>query len=288
MRPIQGAAPFLRFENVGIDEEGPHEMVITKGWKMLIKVNRPDGSYASGDLFRILKNGDDSIKGYVYVGRGDDTLTHPTGEKTNPVPMEQSIRSSPLIRDCLVFGAGQQSTGALLIPYDHAWEAHSGLNEAARQAALKKQLEPVLQDVNTHCPSHSRLVPEMIRFLSPDTRFPVVDKGSIKRAPANALFSKEIAQVYSEFDLGRSTSDKDKISIESKDQLSTVLQSILEIFLNASLDGKRDKDLTNSGVDSIMDSQIRSQIHRSVRMPRPLPNTVVFRNPTLDRLTDAV
>ncbi|KAJ1027212.1 hypothetical protein NDA18_003225 [Ustilago nuda] len=37
-----------------------------------------------------------------------------------------------------------------------------------------------------------------------------------------------------------------------------------------------------------MDSQIRSQIHRSVRMPAPLPNTIVFQHPTLHKLTDAV
>ena len=287
MRPSQRCAPYLKFENVGTTQEGPYEMVCTKGWKGLSKVNRPDGSYASGDHYRIIRNDDGSIRGYVYLGRGDDTIVHLNGEKTNPVPMEQSVKSSPLLRDCLVFGAGQPCTGALIIPYDHAWEAHASLADAERQTVLKKQVEPLLREVNSQCPSHSRLVPEMILFLDPKTRFPVADKGSIKRAPANSMFAKEITQLYTDFDLGASTPDEQKASIESKTQLQLLLQSILERYIELRLDGKEDVDLTSLGVDSVMDSQIRSQIHRSIRMPNPLANTVVFQHPTLRRLTDA-
>ncbi|CBQ72055.1 related to alpha-aminoadipate reductase [Sporisorium reilianum SRZ2] len=288
MKPSQRVAPYLKFENVGTTDDGPYEMVCIKGWKGLSKVNRPDGSYASGDHYRIVRNDDGSIRGYVYLGRGDDTLVHLNGEKTNPVPMEQSIKSSPLLRDCLVFGAGQPCTGALIIPYEHAWEAHAALSDADRQAALKKQIEPLLGEVNEQCPSHSRLVPEMILFLDPSARFPVADKGSVKRAPANALFAREITQLYNDFDLGTSTPEKDKALIETRSQLQTMLQGILERFIDLTLDGKHDADLTGLGVDSVMDSQIRSKIHRSVRMQSPLPNTIVFQQPTLNKLTDAV
>lgn len=289
MRPMARVAPHMKFENVGTTKDGPFEMVVTSGWKALSKVNRDDGSYASGDHYRLVRNKDGSVNGYVYLARGDDTLVHFNGEKTNPVPMEQTIRSSPLVRDCLVFGAGQASTGTLIIPYAQAWEAHAQSSEQDRQMALKEQIKPLLQEVNSQCPSHSRLVAEMVRFLPPDSSFPLADKGSIKRGQANQMYSQEITQLYTEFDLGTSTPDKDKISIESKSHLSSLLQGILERFLDLKLDGSmEDKDLTNLGVDSVMDSQIRSQIHRSVRMPGPLPGTIVFQNPTLRRLTDAV
>ncbi|KAJ9478071.1 NRPS-like enzyme [Pseudozyma hubeiensis] len=288
MRPSSRVAPYLKFENVGTTQEGPYEMVCIKGWKGLSKVNRPDGSYASGDHYRIVRNDDGSIRGYVYLGRGDDTLVHLNGEKTNPVPMEQSIKSSPLLRDCLVFGAGQPCTGALIIPYEHAWKALASLSESDRQTALKKQIEPLVREVNSQCPSHSRLVPEMILFLDPSARFPVADKGSVKRAPANSLFAQEITRLYTEFDLGTSTPDEQKASIESTAQLKNLLQNILEHFVELTLEGKEDVDLTSLGVDSVMDSQIRSQIHRSVRMQGPLPNMVVFQHPTLNKLTQAV
>lgn len=288
MRPSSRVAPYLKFENVGTTEDGPYEMVCIQGWKGLSKVNRPDGSYASGDHYRIVRNDDGSIRGYVYLGRGDDTLVHLNGEKTNPVPMEQSIRSSPLLRDCLVFGAGQPCTGALIIPYEHTWQAYAALSETDRQAALKKQFQPLLNELNSRCASHSRLVPEMILFLDPTARLPLADKGSVKRTPANSLFAHQITQLYTEFDLGTSTPDGEKAIITSQSQLKKLVQSILERFINLTLDGKEDVDLPSLGVDSVMDSQIRSQIHRSVRMQRPLPNTVVFQHPTLNKLTVAV
>ncbi|SNX83035.1 related to alpha-aminoadipate reductase [Melanopsichium pennsylvanicum] len=288
MRPSKRCAPYLKFENVGTTEEGPYEMVCIKGWKALSKVNRPDGSYASGDHYRIVRNNDGTVRGYVYLGRGDDTIVHLNGEKTNPVPMEQSVKSSPLLRDCLVFGAGQPCTGALIIPYEQTWEAHASLSDADRQAALKKQIEPVLREVNSQCPSHSRLVPEMILFLYPEVRFPLADKGSVKRSPANSLFASEITRLYTEFDLGTSTPDENKAAIKDRVHLRSLLKSILEKFLTLKLECMEDVDLTSLGVDSVMDSQIRSQIHRSVRMPRPLANTIVFQHPTLNRLTEAV
>ncbi|TKY87237.1 hypothetical protein EX895_003914 [Sporisorium graminicola] len=288
MRPSQRVAPYLKFENVGTTDDGPYEMVCIQGWKGLSKVNRPDGSYASGDHYRIVRNTDRSIRGYVYIGRGDDTLVHLNGEKTNPVPMEQSIKSSPLLRDCLVFGDGQPCTGALIIPYEQAWEVHSSLSDVERQATLKTLIQPLIGEVNAQCPSHSRLVPEMILFLDPSVRFPVADKGSVKRTPANSLFAREITQLYNDFDLGTSTPEKDKVSIKSRSQLQTLLQSILERFIALTLDGKQDADLTSLGVDSVMDSQIRSHIHRSVRMQNPLPNTIVFQHPSLRKLTEAV
>ncbi|SPO23347.1 related to alpha-aminoadipate reductase [Ustilago trichophora] len=288
MRPSQRCAPYLKFENVGTNDDGPYEMVCLKGWKALSKVNRPDGSYASGDHYRIVRNADGSIRGYVYLGRGDDTIVHLNGEKTNPVPMEQSLKSSPLLRDALVFGTGQPCTGALIIPYERFWEPYASLGNAERQAELKKQIEPLLREVNSQCPTHSRLVPEMILFLDPSARFPIADKGSVKRAPANSLFAKEITQLYTDFDLGTSTPDEHKTSIESKIQLQSLLQNILEHFIDLKLDGKENVDLTSLGVDSVMDSQIRSQIHRSIRMPGHLPGTVVFQHPTLHQLTEAV
>ncbi|KAJ1027211.1 hypothetical protein NDA18_003225 [Ustilago nuda] len=224
MRPSERCAPYLKFENVGTIDEGPYEMVCMKGWKALSKVNRPDGSYASGDHYSIVRNEDGSIRGYVYLGRGDDTLVHLNGEKTNPVPMEQSITSSPLLRDCLVFGAGRQCTGALIVPSEQVWQPYAGFPEEERQRELKKQIEPLLREVNAQCPSHSRLVPEMIRFLSPEKRFPVADKGSVKRAPANSMFSGEINQLYIELDLGTSTPDEAKVSVHSKEQLRTLLK----------------------------------------------------------------
>ena len=60
-----------------------YEMVVKDGWPPKIETNRPDGSYATKDLFiRHEEKGDGNW--YKYCGRLDDTLVQVLGEKTNP------------------------------------------------------------------------------------------------------------------------------------------------------------------------------------------------------------
>lgn len=69
------------------------ELVVKDGWPAKIMSNRPDGSYATKDLF--LRHEDEGKEHwYKYVGRMDDTLTQTLGEKTNPVPIELAIVSN--------------------------------------------------------------------------------------------------------------------------------------------------------------------------------------------------
>lgn len=57
------------------------ELIVKDGWPPKIETNRPDGSYATKDLF--LRH---SVhpNWYKYCGRLDDTLVQVLGEKTNP------------------------------------------------------------------------------------------------------------------------------------------------------------------------------------------------------------
>lgn len=57
------------------------ESVVKDGWPAKIQSNRPDGSYATKDLF--LRHSEHS-NWYKYIGRLDDTLVMLLGEKTNP------------------------------------------------------------------------------------------------------------------------------------------------------------------------------------------------------------
>lgn len=73
--------------------------------------NRADGGYDTNDLFR------KSLEHpgyYTYVGRCDDTLVMLNGEKTNPVPMESTLRMIPVVKQAAVLGQGRQCTSALI------------------------------------------------------------------------------------------------------------------------------------------------------------------------------
>jgi hypothetical protein len=65
------------------------EVVVKDGWPGKVFNNLPDGGYATKDLFV----GHPTTRGaYKFVGRLDDTLVQVNGEKTNPVPIELTLK----------------------------------------------------------------------------------------------------------------------------------------------------------------------------------------------------
>jgi len=84
MRPPTFAIKYMHFESV---EDGLAELVVDSKYPSLQMCNRPDGSWASGDLYELhetMKNA------WRYFGRRDDLIVHSTGHKTNPIPSRLS------------------------------------------------------------------------------------------------------------------------------------------------------------------------------------------------------
>jgi hypothetical protein len=150
------------------------EFINKDGWPPKIETNRPDGSYATKDLF--LRH-EKHHNWYKYIGRLDDTLVQNLGEKTNPgayvklsvealttdqvaVPIELVIRgNSPYVAEAIVFGAGRPQVGCLILPSELGKELSND-----RDAFLEK-IWPVIEEANTQAPTHSRLLPEMVHIL---------------------------------------------------------------------------------------------------------------------------
>jgi long-subunit acyl-CoA synthetase (AMP-forming) len=80
-------ADYVRLEPQG---SRTFELIVLDGWPAKIMSNQPDGSYATKDLFLQHETRPNLFK---YIGRLDDTLTQTLGEKTNPVPIENTIVS---------------------------------------------------------------------------------------------------------------------------------------------------------------------------------------------------
>jgi hypothetical protein len=160
--------------------------------------NRPDGSYATKDLF--LQH-PDHPNWYKYIGRLDDTLTQTLGEKTNPVPIELAIvcqiverfflplltlgfavmqrGNSPLIQECIVFGDGRPQVGCLILPSEQAGDLWKD------RAKYLDAIWPVIAEANANAPTHSRILPEMVDILPVGTDIPVVSAGSIMPPPSS-------------------------------------------------------------------------------------------------------
>lgn len=93
-----------------------------KDAKRTAEVLSADGWFNTGDLVRTTIDGHISI-----VGRSKDTIVLLGGENVEPEPIEDQVKISEYIADCMIVGQDQKFLGALIIP------AHENMLEYAKK-----------------------------------------------------------------------------------------------------------------------------------------------------------
>ncbi|KAK8130725.1 2-epi-5-epi-valiolone synthase [Apiospora kogelbergensis] len=143
------ADDILAFEARG--DDGLSELVARPGWPLRAKTNRPDGSYATADLFEAHPSIPDAWR---YHSRSDAQIALGSGKKFDPAPLEGAILASTRhLRDVLVFGGGRDYPGALLFPSDGGATSESEVVDAAW---------PAVQELNRESQSYARLSKAML------------------------------------------------------------------------------------------------------------------------------
>ncbi|KAF7293216.1 L-aminoadipate-semialdehyde dehydrogenase [Mycena chlorophos] len=271
----------LALEYVVMEPRGDdtYEPVVRDGYPPKIQSNRPDGSYATKDLFKKHPTKENCWK---YVGRLDDTLVHVVGEKTNPVPIELAIRgNSPLVQEAIVFGAGRPQTGCLILPSDQA----KGLSNAE----ILEQIWPVIEQANAQAPTHSRLLPEMVEILPFDTVVPVATKLSILRPACYAKFKDVIADaIYNRFENEGKT--RDKLRLDHQQLEVFILDTVTKTLGPAkSANLGRSVDLFAFGVDSLQGTRIRNVLQKELFLGgNTLGQNVVYEYPSVEKLANHI
>ncbi|KAF8839463.1 L-aminoadipate-semialdehyde dehydrogenase [Paxillus ammoniavirescens] len=269
-----GVNEYMRFEDQG---DGTYELYVLDGWHTKVMSNQPDGSYASRDLFIKHPTIPDA---YKFIGRVDDTLVMVNGEKTNPVPIELTLRSSPYIADAVVFGAARTQIGALILPTE-AGKDYSHEEFARRVASI-------IALANAEAPSHSQLSTEALVFLPYGTVIPRADKGSIIRLRAYKEFEKVIDEVYMrlEGELGSET----KRRLEGEDEARVVVRELIGQTIERSIDNLvDDADLFEFGLDSLQSTRIRNAIQRGVDLGgKKLSSNAVFEHPSVTQMAKLI
>ncbi|GHJ89085.1 hypothetical protein NliqN6_5487 [Naganishia liquefaciens] len=265
-------ADYIRLEPQG---SRTFELIVMDGWPAKIMSNQPDGSYATKDLF--LQH-DSRPNLFKYIGRLDDTLTQTLGEKTNPVPIENTIRgNSPLIQECIVFGDGRPQVGCLILPSEQAADL------AKDREAYIKAIWPVVSDANERSPSHSSILPDMIEILPVGTDIPVATKLSILRPACYKKFADIIDSVYERYESG---SSQVKREITSQEEMEAYLhETIAGAIRSKGSDLTATTDLFAYGVDSLQAMKIRNVISKSLELGnKPLGQNVVYEHPSVREL----
>ena len=269
------ASPYLKFEP---QEGGLSELVLLPSWPHMAKRNRDDGSYATADLFAphpTIPNA------WRYHSRADSQLTLITGKKFDPAPLEDAIGTSPLLRDVLIFGNGQQVPGALLF---RSTESVGMSNDE-----LLSAIWPSIEKLNAESQGHTRLSKPMLTVMPNDTAsLEKSSKGTVMRGQAEKRYATEIARAYDSDYNGSangifSLTDTELADSEVPNAVSRVIQCILDTSNHI----PEEVDLFSFGVDSVHCMRIRAMLQSKILPPlaAPLPLNVVYDCGTVKRLS---
>lgn len=214
--------------------------------------NHVDGSYATGDLF----TRHPSIPhAWRYAGRADDILVLSNGEKVDPAPIESHLRSSPHLRDAVVFGTNRTATGVLLHFDD--------INDRSRKE-LVELVWPEVARANEAAPTHGQVLREMIvPLIGEDAKrgFPTASKGSIQRQQVYDRYAELIDATYRAFeDVGEAGEGENPDETELNELILEVIKTTLGRSLVKPID--IDADLFVYGLNSLQTARVRNVLQK--------------------------
>ncbi|KAF9692411.1 hypothetical protein EKO04_009478 [Ascochyta lentis] len=261
-------AKLLNFEP---REDNLAELVIRPGWPHMAKQNRPDGSFATADLFAPHPTIPDA---WIYNSRADSQLTLITGKKFDPAPLEDAIATSPHLDDVLIFGTNRPYPGALLLRSEKAGEMSD--------RELLDAIKPAIERLNRDSQDHARIPSDMLIPLPHQERLEKSSKGTLIRRVAEARFEEVINHAYDE-------QISDQSSDISDEDLPEHLKGLVQSITSQSADLTEDMDLFSYGVDSIACMQLRTRLRGLIpNCNKPLPMSVIEDCGSIKRLTDYV
>ncbi|KAL3421850.1 putative male sterility protein [Phlyctema vagabunda] len=261
---------YLRFD-LQDDESGLSELIVLPGWPHMAKMNRADGSWATGDLFEPHSQTKNAWK---YHSRNDGLITLITGKKFDPSPLEEeACSSSPVISEVLIFGSGRQYPGALIFPKAGSEER---LSDDIVNIVWKE-----MERVNRRAPAHAKLAKNMLIIMEPTPNaLARSSKGTILRKQAEEKYNSFIGRAYEQDD-----TPSEAINVSDSKVLSWVEEIIQQVVgTQRTLDPSA--DFFYQGIDSAKCVQIRAQLQKIVPKDQKLPWNVVYDQGNLQRLSE--
>jgi acyl-coenzyme A synthetase/AMP-(fatty) acid ligase len=110
---------------------------------------------------------------WTHRGRADDIIVFLTGEKTNPISMEDHIAGHPEVKAALVAGAQKFQAALLIEPV-----AEKSLT-AEERAQLIERVWPTIQEANKVCPAHAKISKSHILITDPEKPMARAGKGTV-------------------------------------------------------------------------------------------------------------
>ncbi|TFK51963.1 acetyl-CoA synthetase-like protein [Heliocybe sulcata] len=270
LRDYSHSLGLLRFVPAG--ETGSYELIVDKTFSTLTTSNRPDGSFATGDLYAKHPT---IPHAWRYAGRADDIIVMTNGKKTSASVIENSLRASPIISEALVFGTSRPALGVLILTAD--------------ANITREHVLAVIHAVNSRSPSYAHIVDEMGIILPSDATFPKASKGTLLRPLAYQQYAEIIEQAYQALESGGVADPH--LSHPSGEALVSYVRNVVQSAIPECVSlWADDDDLLVLGVTSVTAIGIRSKLQKELLqlVDRPLPSNFVYENPSVKRLVRTI
>ncbi|KAK7723951.1 putative NRPS-like protein biosynthetic cluster [Diaporthe eres] len=266
------AEPYLKFEPYGEDDQGLWHLIVLPGMPTLVTSNRPDGSYASQDLF--VRHPTDPKK-WKFSHRADDMIVLVNGLKADPHLLEEAVEKNRYVNTAMAFGAGRDSLGLMVVP--------SASSEGLSKEELAARIAPDLELGNSRVSAYARVSLDSVIFRETGSEVPRTAKDTLIRSKFLELCKEDIDAHYA----AREAQSNAQISV-ADDQVEGIVREVVSSVVSAGdVELGPDTDFFGLGMDSLQASYVRSRLLRRVNVGRRLlPTNVVFEHPTVRQLTD--
>ena len=268
-----------RFDEVA---EGQFELVIERNPKLSLIygafVTYPDlKEYRTKAIWR--KHPTKAIL-WCSEGRTDDIIVFSNGEKFNPLGMEQTIETYPLVSSALVVSTGHFQSCLLIELRDPPDSSSTGF-----QLPLVESVWSSVRSANEKCGNHGRIDKNFILFSTRDKPFLRAGKGSNQRRATIKLYAREI----DEMSYQNSAQSQKSQSYFDFSTLDNAKKSLWDAFTaHLGYEAPRDdEDPFNHGFSSLHVTNLGRQLSAVADMPND-PSRIIYSNPSVELLAHAL
>ncbi|TFK37245.1 hypothetical protein BDQ12DRAFT_214647 [Crucibulum laeve] len=224
---------------------------------------------------------------FTTYGRADDQITHSTGEKTNPHPIEILLMKDQKISFAIMFGRSKFQAGVLVRPSsDYLFD----VNDERLLEDYRNLIWDTVANVNRTSPQHSRIFKEMILVVCPEEPFETTAKGTVRRQAILTKYTLEIENIYAKVD-DATLSGIPPLRSHDISDISTFVKGVVTEILQQQIN--EDDNIFRFGADSLAAISIRTSIVRtlqhsgllSVESIRALHPDFIFLYPSIAKLS---
>ncbi|KAL2115272.1 hypothetical protein VTJ04DRAFT_10935 [Mycothermus thermophilus] len=266
-------------------DQDTYEMVIKRkgkepGFQGIFYTFPNAQEYNTKDLYRPHPSLPDH---WIYAGRSDSIIVFSNGEKLNPVSIEDTMMSHPLVKGAIVVGTNHFQPALILEPVEYP-------KDDEETAKFIDRVWPTVVKANQETPAHGQIGRQYITLARPDKPFLRSGKGTIQRAVTIRMYKDEIEQIYSQTKQVAS-SEAPPLDLSSKASLTASVMTLFERWLHAP-ELEPDTDFFTVGIDSLQvitaSRLLRAGLEAAgvVVDASALATRVIYGHPTARRLAE--